>query len=138
MSGGSLTPTAHRGTITRPTGTHACTRTPPNDSVRCLENGSERDFFFVYPFGAYLYWAQNSTTKAWLHYGDRVQVYFHNRDAQGVLWDFVEVTASGAPVLTPPSDGSGAASPCSDTRPEACHPCQRGGTCGWIQDVFLR
>jgi len=138
-AGGALSPTAWRRTVRAPTAVHACTmRTPPNASVRCLENGSLRDFFFVYPFGAYLYWAQNSTTKAWLHYGDRVQVYFHNRDAQGVLWDFVEVLSSGAPTLTPPSDGSGAAAPCSDTNPGACAPCRNGGTCGWVQDVFLR
>jgi hypothetical protein len=106
--------------------------------VRCLENGRARDFFYVYPFGAYLYWAQNSTTKAWLHYGDRVQVYFHNRDSQGVLWDFVEVLTSGAPMLTPASSGAGAGGSCSDTNPGGCHPCQGGGTCGWVQDVFLR
>lgn len=139
MSGGPVTPSAWQRTVALPSGSHACSmRTPPEPSVRCLENGSDRDFFFVYPFGAYLYWAQNSTTRAWLHTGDRVQVYFHNRDAQGVLWDFVEVTRSGAPSLTPPSDGAGAASPCSDTRPEACHPCLHGGTCGWVQDIFLR
>lgn len=138
-AGGALTPSAWRRTVTAPSQTHACTmREPPHASVRCLENGRERDFFFVYPFGAYLYWAQNSTTKAWLHYGDRVQVYFHNRDAQGVLWDFVEVLSSGAPALTPPSDGRGAAVPCSDTNPGACAPCRNGGTCGWVQDVFLR
>jgi hypothetical protein len=137
MSGGPLTPTAWRRTITRPGG-HACTdRDPPNPAVRCLANGREADFFFVYPFGAYLYWAQNSTTRAWLHYGDRVQVYFHNRDAQGVLWDFVEVLSSGAPTLTPAGDGSGAGGGCSDTRPESCHPCRNGGTCGWVQDVFV-
>ncbi|MBK8695152.1 MAG: hypothetical protein IPN17_23475 [Deltaproteobacteria bacterium] len=137
MSGGPLTPTSWRRTVTLPRG-HACTlRDPPNPAVRCLENGRDRDFFFVYPFGAYLYWAQNSTTRAWLHYGDRVQVYFHNRDAQGVLWDFVEVLSSGAPTLTPASDGAGAGSGCSDARPENCHPCRNGGTCGWVQDVFL-
>jgi hypothetical protein len=127
-TGGVLTPDAHHMTATRPGG-HACTtKDPPNDSVKCLANGSESDFFFVYPFGAYVYWAQNSTTKFWLHYGDKVQVYYHTRDAQDVLWDFIEVTTSTAPVLTPPSDGSGA----PDT------PCKKGGACGWIQDVFLQ
>ena len=61
-----------------------------------------------------------------------------HRDAQGVLWDYVEVLTSGAPALTPASDGSGAASLCSDTNPGACHPCRNGGTCGWVQDVFVR
>ncbi len=137
MSGGPLTPRSWRRTVTLPRG-HACTeRDPPHPTVRCLENGRERDFFFVYPFGAYLYWAQNSTTRAWLHDGDRVQVYFHNRDAQGVLWDFVEVLTSGAPILTPESDGDGGGASCTDTRPENCHPCRNGGTCGWVQDVFL-
>lgn len=138
MSGGALTPSAHRATVTRPSGVHVCERTPPHESVRCLENGGERDFFFVYPFGAYLYWAQNSTTKHWLHYGDRVQSYYHARDAQGVLWDFVEVTSSGAPTLTPVSDGAGAGGGCSAENPDACEPCRNGGTCGWIQSVFLR
>jgi hypothetical protein len=129
MSGGVLTPSAWHRTVTAPSG-HACTtRTPPDPSVRCFANGTDADFFFVYPFGAYLYWAQNSTTKAWLHYGDHVQAYFHTRDAQGVLWDFVEVTSSGAPLLTPASDGAGASTG---------HPCMHGGTCGWVQDVFLR
>lgn len=137
-AGGALTPSAWRRTVTRPSGTHTCVRSPPHASVRCMANGAERDFFFVYPFGAYLYWAQNSTTKAWIHYGDRVQVYFHNRDAQGVLWDFIEVLSTDAPTLTPPSDGRGGASPCSDTNPGACAPCRNGGTCGWVQDVFLR
>lgn len=127
MTGGELTPSAWQRTLTAPGG-HACSMHVPDPSIRCLANGSDPDFFLVYPFGAYLYWAQNSTTKAWLHYGDRVQAYYHTRDAQGVLWDFVEVLDSSAPVLTPPSDGSGAAS---------MRPCQHGGTCGWIQDVFL-
>lgn len=137
MSGGPVTPAAWHRTVTLPRG-HACTdREPPNPAVRCLENGSERDFFFVYPFGAYLYWAQNSTTRAWIHAGDRVQVYFHNRDAQGVLWDFVEVLSSGAPTLTPASDGAGGRAPCDADHPASCHPCRNGGTCGWVQDVFL-
>ena len=106
--------------------------------MKCLPNGPDPDAFLVYPFGAYAYWAQNSTTKAWLHYGDGVQVYFHSRDAQGVLWDFVEVLSSGAPLLTPPSDGSGAAPPCSSSNPGACTPCKNGGTCGWIKDVFVQ
>jgi hypothetical protein len=127
-SGGTLTPSAWHRTVTAPSG-HTCTaRTPPDPSVRCFANGTDADFFFVYPFGAYLYWAQNSTTKAWIHYGDHVQAYFHTRDAQGVLWDFVEVTSSGAPLLTPASDGAGAATG---------EPCLHGGTCGWVQDVFL-
>lgn len=105
--------------------------------MKCLPNGAAIDFFFVYPFGAYLYWAQNSTTNHWLHYRDRVQSYFHTRDAQGVPWDFVEVLQTGAPALTPASDGAGAASPCSSTNPDACSPCANGGTCGWIQAVFL-
>jgi hypothetical protein len=136
-SGGALTPSAHRRRVARPDRTAGCVREPPHPSVRCLPNGSEIDFFFVYPFGAYMYWAPNSTTKFWLHYGDRVQTYYHARDAQGVLWDFVEVIESGAPVLTPASDGSGAAAPCSADRPDACRPCANGGACGWIQDVFL-
>lgn len=110
---------------------------PDDPAVKCLPNGSAVDFFFVYPFGAYLYWAQNSTTKYWLHYGDRVQSYYHTRDAQGVLWVIVEVLESGAPVLTPASDGTGAAGSCSSTAPDSCHPCQNGGTCGWVQAVFL-
>lgn len=139
MSGGPLTPSAWHRTVGSPSGAHACTTTtPPNPSVACLANGSDPDFFFVYPFGAYLYWGQNSTTKAWLHYGDGVQAYFHTRDAQGVLWDFVEVLASGAPALTPASDGAGAVSPCSSTSPQDCTPCKNGGTCGWVQDVFLQ
>lgn len=139
MSGGPLTPSAWHRTVALPSGSHACAdRTPPQPSVRCLANGGTRDFFFVYPFGAYLYWAQNSTTRAWIHYGDRVQVYFHNRDAQGVLWDFVEVLSSGAPTLTPASDGAGGRSGCDAAHPEGCHPCRNGGTCGWVQDVFLR
>jgi hypothetical protein len=138
QSGGALTPSAHRKRAKVPAGAVTCTiRTPPHPSVQCLPNGSEIDFFFVYPFGAYLYWAQNSTTKHWLHYGDRVQAYFHARDAQGVLWDFVEVLESGAPVLTPPSDGAGAAAPCAASDPASCTPCANGGTCGWIQAVFL-
>lgn len=82
-------------------------------------------------------WAQNSTTKHWLHYGDKVQSYFHTRDAQGVLWEFVEVLGSGAPVLTPESDGAGAGGGCSANNPGACKPCKNGGTCGWIKEVFL-
>lgn len=128
QSGGALTPSRWRRTVSRPSA-HTCTqRTPPDPSVRCIANGGDPDFFFVYPFGAYLYWAQNSTTKAWIHYGDRVQAYYHTRDSSGVLWDFVEVLSSGAPTLTPPSDGAGASSG---------HPCLHGGTCGWVQDVFL-
>ncbi len=139
QSGGALTPSAHVMHVRAPAAAVSCTtKTPPNPAVKCLPNGGAKDFFYVYPFGAYLYWAQNSTTKAWLHTGDTVQAYFHTRDAQSVLWDFVEVTASGAPILTPPSDGSGAASPCSSTNPGACAPCKNGGTCGWIQDVFLQ
>jgi len=136
-SGGPLTPRAWHRTVGAPA-SHVCTtRTPPHPSVRCFANGSDADFFFVYPFGAYLYWAQNSTTKAWLHDGDTAQVYFHTRDAQGVLWDFVEVLSSGAPVLTPASDGSGGDGACASDHPESCDPCQHGGTCGWVQDVFL-
>jgi hypothetical protein len=73
-----------------------------------------------------------------LHYGDTVQSYYHTRDGQGVLWDFVEVLSSGAPVLTPASDGAGAGGSCSATNPAGCTPCQDGGTCGWIQDVFVQ
>ncbi|MBK7863450.1 MAG: hypothetical protein IPJ65_33580 [Archangiaceae bacterium] len=136
-SGGPWTPTAHRLTLASPGG-HTCTqRTPPLAGVKCLANGSDPDFFFVYPFGAYLYWAQNSTTKHWLHYGDRVQVYFTNVDAQGVRWYFVEVLQSGAPVLTPPSDGSGAGGACDLDHPESCTPCKNGGACGWVQSVFF-
>jgi len=137
-SGGPLTPSAHRSTVRLPPEAVPCTtRTPPHPSVRCLPNGSAVDFFFVYPFGAYLYWAQNSTTKHWLHYGDRVQAYYHTRDAQGVLWEFVEVLASGAPTLTPASDGFGSMPPCSSDDPGSCHPCEHGGTCGWVQAVFV-
>jgi hypothetical protein len=39
--------------------------------------------------------------------------------------------------LTPASDGTGGGGGCSDSRPENCHPCRNGGTCGWVQDVFL-
>ncbi|MCY1059096.1 hypothetical protein [Nannocystis sp. SCPEA4] len=138
MSGGPLTPTAHRKLVTYPGGTHPCGKDVPHPSITCFANGNDPDFFLVYPFGAYLYWAQNSTTKHWLHYGDRVQSYYHTRDAQGVMWDFVEVIASGAPVLTPASDGSGAGNGCSAQNPGACTPCQNGGTCGWIQEVFLK
>lgn len=128
MSGGELTPSAWHRTVTNPGG-HACSMHVPDPSIRCFANGTDhQDFYLVYPFGAYLYWAQNSTTKAWLHYGDHVQAYFHSRDAQNVLWDFVEVTQSNAPLLTPASDGAGAAT---------MQPCMNGGTCGWIQDVFL-
>ncbi len=138
-SGGALTPSAHQLTVVFPSDAVPCTvATPPDPQVQCLPNGSTVDFFFVYPHGAYLYWAQNSTTKAWLHHGDRVQAYFHSRDAQGVLWDFVEVIQSGAPVLTPASDGAGAGGSCSASNPDACTPCLNGGTCGWIQDTFLR
>jgi hypothetical protein len=137
-SGGALTPSAHRMTLSLPSSAVACTtRTPPHPSVLCLANGSVVDHFFVYPFGAYLYWAQDSTTKAWLHYGDQVQAYYHTRDRAGVLWDFVEVLSSGAPALTPESDGTGGLAPCSSDSPESCHPCRAGGTCGWIQHVFL-
>lgn len=137
-SGGPLTPSAHRKSVKFPGEAYECIdRDPPHESVMCLSNGAEEDFFFVYPFGAYLYWAPNSTTKHWLHYGDDVQVYYHARDAQGVLWNFVEVLSSGAPVLTPPSDGAGAPSDCTNDDPENCTPCKNGGTCGWVQEVFL-
>jgi hypothetical protein len=43
-----------------------------------------------------------------------------------------------APALTPASDGAGAVSPCSSTSPQDCTPCKNGGTCGWVQDVFLQ
>jgi hypothetical protein len=138
--GGPSTPSAptSRKTVTRPSGAHHCTtRRPPQPDVTCLPNGPHPDFFFVYPFGAYLYWAENVTTKAWVHHGDEVLVYFHNQDADGVHWDFVEVVKSGAPLLTPPSDGAGAGGACSASHPEACVPCKNGGTCGWIQSVFL-
>lgn len=139
QSGGALTPSAHRATVTLPPDAVDCAvGSPPDPRVKCLPNGDEIDFFYVYPHGAYLYWAQNSTTKAWLHYGDTVQAYFHTRDAQGVLWDFVEVLSSGAPTLTPPSDGAGAGGSCGSSHPEDCTPCRNGGTCGWIQDNFLR
>jgi hypothetical protein len=138
QSGGALTPTAHRMTVRLPPLAVPCTtRTPPHPSVLCMANGTDVDCFFVYPFGAYLYWGQNSTTKHWLHYGDQVQSYYHTRDAQGVLWDFVEVLVTGAPSLTPASDGAGAAPPCSSSNPSACVPCLHGGTCGWVQNVFL-
>ena len=137
MSGGALTPSAWHKTMKKPAAHTCTTKTPPDPSVKCLANGSDQDFFFVYPFGAYAYWAQNSTTKYWLHYDDAVTVYFHNRDAEGVLWDFVEVTSSGAPVLTPKSDGSGAGGSCSSSNPAACTPCKNGGACGWVQDVFV-
>lgn len=138
-SGGALTPSAHHATVTYPSsGIHDCTEsTPPDSRVKCLANGSDNDFFYVYPHGAYLYWAQNSTTKHWLHYGDSVQAYFHTRDSQGVLWDFVEVLSTGAPILTPASDGAGSGGSCSSDNPGACTPCLNGGTCGWVQDVFL-
>jgi hypothetical protein len=136
-SGGPLTPAAHRMLVRLPPAAVKCTTKPPHPSVLCLPNGGRIDFFFVYPFGAYLYWAQNSTTKHWLHYGDVVQVYYHNRDSEGVLWHFVEVLESDAPSLTPASDGSGAAPPCSSSNPSACSPCKNGGTCGWIQAHFL-
>lgn len=139
QSGGALTPSAHRLTVTFPEAAVDCTEaTPADPRVKCLPNGDDVDFFCFYPHGADLYWAQNSTTKAWLHYGDRVQAYFHARDAQGVPWNFVEVIASGAPVLTPASDGAGAGGDCSASSPDACDPCRNGGTCGWIQDEFLR
>lgn len=137
MTGGGLTPTAHRKKVRKPGDTHPCKDPPPHPSITCFANGNDPDFFLAYPFGAYLYWAQNSTTKHWLHYGDRVQSYWHTRDAQGVLWDFVEVLDSGADVLTPASDGSGAGGGCGADNTAACNPCQNGGTCGWIQEVFL-
>jgi hypothetical protein len=137
-SGGPLTPSAHRGTVTYPTDAVDCTEgSPPDPRVRCLPNWDDVDFFYVYPHGAYLYWAQNSTTKAWIHYGDQVQSYFHSRDEQGVLWDFVEVLASGAPTHPPARAGAGAGGDCSSSHPEDCNPCQHGGTCGWVQDVFV-
>jgi hypothetical protein len=139
VSGGPLTPASWHRTVSKPAGDHACTqKVPPNPAVSCFANGADPDFFFVYPFGAYLYWAQNSTTKYWLHHGDKVQVYFHNHDAQGVVWDFVEVLQSGAPILTPASDGAGAPAGCTSGNPAACTPCKNGGTCGWVQDVFLK
>lgn len=138
MSGGPLTPTAHRMIVSYPAGTHPCGKAVPHPSITCFANGNDPDFFLAYPFGAYLYWAQNSTTKHWLHHGDRVQSYFHTRDAQGVLWDFVEVIQSGAPLLTPASDGAGAGGGCKAADPGACDPCKNGGTCGWIQEVFLQ
>lgn len=138
MSGGPLTPTAHRMIVTYPANTHACGKAVPHPSITCFANGNDADFFLVYPFGAYLYWAQNSTTKHWLHYGDRVQSFFHTRDAQGVLWDFVEVIESGAPSLTPASDGAGAGGGCTADNPAGCDPCKNGGTCGWVQEVFLK
>ena len=138
MSGGALTPTAHRKKVSYPPGTHPCSMNVPHPSVTCFANGNDPDFFLTYPFGAYVYWAQNSTTKHWLHYGDRVQSYFHTRDAQGVLWDFVEVLDTGAAVLTPASDGSGSGNGCSADNTAACDPCHNGGTCGWIQEVFLK
>lgn len=138
VSGGALTPTAHRKIVSYPAGTHPCGKDVPHPSINCFANGNEPDFFLAYPFGAYLYWGQNSTTKHWLHYGDRVQSYFHTRDAQNVMWDFVEVINSGAGILTPASDGSGAGGGCSANNPAACTPCQNGGTCGWIQEVFLK
>ena len=97
-----------------------------------MDNGTDVDHYYVYPHGAYLYWAQDSTTKAWLHYGDSVQMYWHTRDGSGVLWDFVEVTGSGSPTFTPASDGAGAGGGCDSDHPEDCTPCQNGGTCGWI------
>ncbi|MBK9754052.1 MAG: hypothetical protein IPO88_11190 [Nannocystis sp.] len=138
MSGGPLTPTAHRKIVSYPAGTHKCAKAVPNDSITCFANGNDADFFLVYPFGAYLYWGQNSTTKVWLHHGDRTQSYFHTRDAQGVMWDFVEVLSSGAGTLTPASDGAGAGGGCSADKPQLCTPCKNGGTCGWIQEVFLK
>lgn len=138
MSGGPLTPGAHKKLVDYPAGIHPCKDPGPHPSVQCLANGNDPDFFYVYPFGAYLYWGQNSTTKHWLHYGDTVQSYFHTRDAQGVLWDFVEVLASGAPQLTPASDGSGGGGGCSSQTPQQCAPCKNGGTCGWVQAVFLK
>lgn len=140
MSGGPLTPTAHRKLVSYPAGTHKCGKDVPNPAITCFANGNDPDpdFFLAYPFGAYLYWGQNSTTKVWLHYGDKTQSYFHTRDAQGVLWDFVEVLESGAPILTPASDGTGAGGGCSADKPNLCTPCKNGGTCGWIQEVFLK
>lgn len=136
-SGGSLTPSAHRGTITYPDDAKACTEgSPPDPRVLCLDNGTDIDHYYVYPHGAYLYWAQDSTTKAWVHYGDTVQAYYHTRDGSGVLWDFIEVLSSGAPTLTPASDGAGAG--CTADDPSTCTPCKNGGTCGWIQDVFVQ
>lgn len=137
-SGGPLTPSAHRKIVSYPGGTHPCAKNVPNPSITCFANGNDPDFFLVYPFGAYLYWGQNSTTKVWLHYGDRTQSYFHTRDAQGVLWDFVEVLQSGAPLLTPASDGAGGGGGCSADKPNLCTPCKQGGTCGWVQEVFLK
>lgn len=67
-----------------------------------------------------------------------MQSYYHTSDAQGVRWDFVEVIASGAPTLTPASDGAGAGGGCSAQDPGACAPCHDGGTCGWVQEVFLK
>jgi hypothetical protein len=138
MSGGPLTPTAHRKIVSYPAGTHKCAKDVPNPAITCFANGNDPDFFLAYPFGAYLYWGQNSTTKVWLHYGDRTQSYFHTRDAQGVMWDFVEVLNTGAGVLTPASDGAGAGGGCSADKPQNCTPCKNGGTCGWIQEVFLK
>jgi hypothetical protein len=139
VSGGPLTPAAWHRTVSKPSGGHACTqKTPPHPSVTCLANGGDADFFFIYPFGAYAYWAQNSTTKNWLHYGDKVQVYYHTHDAQDVVWDFVEVLQTGAVVLTPASDGAGAPAACTSGNPAACTPCKNGGSCGWVQDVFLK
>lgn len=69
-------------------GIHECTMAaPPDPAVKCLASGGDEDLFYLYPHGAYLYWAPNSTTKHWLHYGDQTQSYFQSRDAQGVLWD---------------------------------------------------
>ena len=43
-----------------------------------------------------------------------------------------------APTLTPASDGAGAGGGCSADKPNLCTPCKNGGTCGWIQEVFLK
>jgi hypothetical protein len=138
-SASTLTPSAHQFVVSPPSAAVACTtKNPPHPSVKCYPNGNAIDHYFVYPFGAYLYWAQDSTTKHWLHYGDHAQAYFKNRDSAGVLWYFIEVTQSGAPTLTPPSDGAGAGGGCGPGNPAACKPCQNGGTCGFIQDVFLK
>lgn len=57
-----------------------------------------------------------SATEHWLHDGDRLQSYDHTRDAQGVLWDFVEVFSSGAPTRTPASERRGAGSAAAKLR----------------------
>jgi hypothetical protein len=117
-------------TVHQPTA-HPCAR-PLADrpGVRCVGSvgpGNRDNETYVYPYGAYLSWAPESSHKNWLRYGDVVRRYYQSTIAGGGVWDFVEVTASGGNPFVPVTDGSATDRPCPGGH----------GTCGWIRDEFI-